>query len=276
MPNFKSIMTFSAAEAERMLSFNRFDNDTGEGYQRQPQTVRIKAMADFAKQHGRWVFPVINAVLNEDRTLEVLDGQNRALAGMLAGVDIHVAVWAMEEAEKAEFFVLWNGGTKPTRSHIIAVSTAGKKLAHAFGAHGVNLHRTTCWTSSAMSYSSATTYIDLLAHGRTKNAGNNDSIDWVNTLQQPEIDALAERASRIREVFISSRPKPEHRLLHAILVLEHYLPGLTAKDIERICNYTPQLAQGISIDEVTKISVITAYNKTLPEAKRLQSWPTKR
>lgn len=276
MPKFLKVMSFSAKDAERQFSFNRFESDSGEGYQRQPQPGRIKEMAAFAETHKRWVFPVINAVLNDDMTLEILDGQNRALAGMLAGVEIPVAVWEMPEAEKAEFFVLWNGGVKPTKSHIIAVSHAGKKLASAFARAGITLHRTTCWTEHAMSYGSAVTYIDMLANGRAKNASNTGAIDWIVATPEPELNALASRASEIRSTFVRSRAKPEHRTIHAIMTLAHYVPGLTTRDIERICTTCPPLAQGTAVDEVTKISVLTAYNKTLSAEKRLQAWPSKR
>ena len=126
MPKFLKIMTFSAKDAERQFSFNRFESDSGEGYQRQPQPGRIKEMAAFAETHKRWVFPVINAVLNDDLTLEILDGQNRALAGMLAGVDIPVAVGNARGRKSRIFRTLERRRQNPQNPTSLPSATPGR------------------------------------------------------------------------------------------------------------------------------------------------------
>ena len=78
-----------------------------------------------------------------------------------------------------------------------------------------------------MSYGSAVTYIDTLAHGRAKNSSNNAAIDWIVSTPESELNALAARASEIRSTFVRTRAKPEHRTINAIMALAHHIPGMT-------------------------------------------------
>ena len=90
-----------------------------------------------------------------------------------------------------------------------------------------------------MSYGSAVTYIDTLAPGRAKNSSNNAAIDWIVSTPESELNALAAPSQRNPQHVRANPRKPEHRTINAIMALAHHIPGMTNRDVERICTTLP-------------------------------------
>lgn len=257
-------ISLNPKQAEKTLVFKRYDPVSGSGYQRNICVNNVKRLTEVAEKAGSWVFPVINGVRHGD-LIEVVDGQNRSLAAQLAGIETVVAVWEIDEEDRAKVFIDWNKSQPINKKHILNVYGLSKRFEKIFSQLGITFNPENSIRYDSIGASQASNLICMVAGIQ----GNfNVRLESLNEMSDDEMYKHAVTVSNVIKFVADNRSedKFEPNLVRAICTLYGKVK-MTEEHMHRICQYTPYVHSG-NLDNDTKYSIIKAMDR-----HDLRTWP---